>query len=142
MTAGQERDNFLTQTKWTVRPFICYDVRFPVWLRNDNNYDLLLGVSNFPDARVNAWKSLCIARAIENQCYLIGVNGMGTDPTDIYYSGHSLCVAPDGNILLDTKKQTGIFTIEIDKQKVDRFRAKYPFLNDRDRFTILGNEPN
>ncbi|WP_236975580.1 nitrilase-related carbon-nitrogen hydrolase [Membranihabitans maritimus] len=142
MTPGKKRENFLIRANWNVRPFICYDVRFPVWLRNDNNYDLLLGVSNFPHARITAWKSLCIARAIENQCYLMGVNGMGSDHNGIYYSGHSLCIGPDGEVLLDTKEKTGLFSIEINKTHLNRFRAKYPFLNDRDEFTILGNESN
>lgn len=142
MSKGEHRESILFNSGWKIRPFICYDIRFPVWLRNDDQYDLLLGVSNFPDARIKTWKTLCTARAIENQSYLVGVNGMGTDPDGIYYSGHSLFIAPDGEVLSDTKEANGVFHFELDKKFLQQIRSKYPFLKDRDPFTILGNESN
>lgn len=78
---------------------ICYDLRFPVWLRNRGDYDVLVCVANWPVARSTAWRALLIARAIENQCYVLGVNRVGIDGTQTPYGGGSLVVGPDGVIL-------------------------------------------
>jgi len=77
---------------WNIKPSICYDLRFPVWLRSKNNYDILLVVANWPQVRVDAWKKLLMARAIENQCYIVGVNRCGIDGNGIEYNGATMVV--------------------------------------------------
>jgi omega-amidase len=84
---------------WKIKPLVCYDLRFPVWCRNTEGYDLLLFVANWPERRILAWKSLLVARAIENQCYVAGVNRVGDDGNGIYHSGDSMVIDPKGEIL-------------------------------------------
>ncbi|MEL6660677.1 MAG: amidohydrolase, partial [Bacteroidota bacterium] len=96
-TAGTEQ-LVLTYRDWKIMPLVCYDLRFPVWSRNQFQYDLLLYVANFPDKRGFAWRTLLQARAIENQSYTIGLNRVGTDGNGIYYAGDSMLVNYDGSI--------------------------------------------
>ncbi|MFM9951610.1 MAG: amidohydrolase [Saprospiraceae bacterium] len=123
---------------WKICPLICYDLRFPVWSRNTENYDLLLYVANFPERRRHAWTALLTARAIENQAYTIGVNRVGKDGQDIAYSGDSCVVDYEGNVLYHLAKVEGVHTIELSADAQQAFREKFPFLKDQDVFTYGG----
>ncbi len=118
-------------------PLICYDLRFPVWARNTENYDLLIYVANWPNARIFAWETLLKARAIENLCYVVGVNRVGIDNNNLVYSGHSAVYNTMGETLLDfeTGKQD-IKTITLQKNHIIETRNKFRFLDDRDEFEI------
>ena len=117
-------------------PLVCYDLRFPVFSRNVEDYDLLIYVANWPKIRVNAWDILLKARAVENICYTIGVNRIGTDANNHEYVGHSQAVDFLGNYLLEPQETDGIFIIELDKEKLLETRNKLAFLNDKDDFEI------
>jgi len=118
-----------------VRANICYDLRFPVWSSNDTGYDVLLYSANWPDKRIEAWKALLIARAIENQCYVIGCNCVGQDAWGNTYEGHSAIIGPDGTVL-KTLKGSGILEEELDKKALETFRKELPFLKDADAFKL------
>ncbi len=122
---------------WKIFPGICYDLRFPVWSRNNLGYDLLIYVANWPQQRDEHWKTLLRARAIENQCYVIGVNRLGQDNHGISYIGNSCVIAYDGSILtmLDQNKNTG--TIEINRDDMLDYRRKLNFLPDQDSFHLI-----
>lgn len=134
-TAGAEQ-LLLNHKGWKIMPLICYDLRFPVWSRNQFQYDLLLYVANFPDKRGNAWRSLLQARAIENQSYTIGLNRVGTDGNGIYYAGDSMLVSYDGTILNHLPPRELVREITISKGPQDTFRKKLAFLPDQDQFMI------
>ena len=126
---------------WKINLQVCYDLRFPVWARQcvkDGvfEYDVLIYVANWPARRSVAWKTLLQARAIENQCYVIGVNRVGDDGNNIYYSGESMVVDPLGEILYCKKDEEDIFTVELSKKHLDEVRNKFPFWKDADRFMI------
>lgn len=130
--------NLLWEYKgWRIRPLICYDLRFPVWSRNVDSFDLLIYVANWPAKRIQAWKKLLAARAIENQCYVIGVNRLGQDPNGNYYSGDSVILDFEGTILQSANSQEGIFTQVLDLSSLHQFRREYNFLADRDEFIII-----
>ena len=119
---------------WRIKPLICYDLRFPVWSRNQNDYDLLIYVANWPESRRDAWMTLLKARSIENQCYVIGVNRVGIDSTATY-TGDSLVFSPKGEELLalvDSNDRIG--EVQINKDKLDQFRDKFPAWEDRNNF--------
>jgi len=119
-------------------PLICYDLRFPVWSRNTSKIDLLLFVANWPNARMLAWDTLLKARAIENLCYVAGLNRVGTDSNDLIYTGHSAVYDAMGETLL--KFQAGeeaIRSITISKAHIENIRERFRFLEDRDEFKIL-----
>ncbi len=134
-TAGQEQ-LLIQHQGWTIMPLICYDLRFPVWSRNQFQYDLLLYVANFPDKRGLAWRTLLQARAIENQSYTIGLNRVGLDGNGIYYAGDSTLVSYDGSILAHLPAREWVQEVEIYKEPQERFRSKLAFLPDQDRFQI------
>lgn len=116
---------------------ICYDLRFPVWSRQQGVlYDVLLYVANWPEKRSTAWKTLLVARAIENQCYVIGVNRVGTDGNGIYHSGNSLVVSPLGEVLYHKADEEDIYTFTLDSNTIKSVREKLPFLDDADIFEI------
>ena len=116
---------------------ICYDLRFPAFSRNKkNSYDLLVFVANWPAARRTQWRALLQARAIENQCVVAGVNRIGSDGNGTEYSGDSLLVSPEGEVLIDAKDQDGIFTQEIDLASVRAYRERFPAWRDQDQFSI------
>ena len=121
---------------WSTIPSICYDLRFPVWLRNQKDYQVMLCVANWPNSRALAWRSLLVARAIENQAYVVGVNRVGTDGTGTVYGGASMVVGPDGVILAQMGDQEGLCSVVLDAHALAVFRRAYPFLADADSFSI------
>lgn len=139
---------------WKVNLQICYDLRFPVWARQQSQpvdisdeasgvvraaspeYDVLLYVANWPERRSHAWKTLLMARAIENQCYVIGVNRVGNDGNGIYHSGDSMVIDPLGEILYHRSGQEDVFTAALDKGKLEEVRQKMPFWKDGDHFML------
>ena len=125
---------------WKFNLQVCYDLRFPVWARQapgaEPEYDVLIYVANWPDRRIHAWKTLLCARAIENQCYVIGVNRVGNDANNIYHSGNSLVVDPLGEVLYYKADEEDVFTITLEKNRLLEARAKFPFLKDADDFRI------
>lgn len=137
-TYEQGKQNVLIEYKgWKIRPQICYDLRFPVFIRNTDNYDLLIFVANWPETRINAWDTLLKARAIENLCYAIGVNRVGDDANNLKYNGHSAIYNPLGNEIcspIHVEEKTVVVTLE--KSVIDKTRNQLNFLNDRDQFKI------
>lgn len=145
-TAGSKR--LIASVKgWKINLQICYDLRFPVWARqsvstaeqsngSSPEYDLLIYVANWPEKRIHAWKILLQARAIENQCFVIGVNRVGEDGNGIHYSGESMVVNPMGEVVYTKKNEEDIFTITLDKEELNSIREKFPFLKDADSFFI------
>ncbi len=128
---------------WKICPLICYDLRFPIWSRNkvvDNSfdYDVLVYIANWPERRSSIWETLLKARAIENQCYTIGVNRIGNDGNNISHSGNSLVSDFFGAVLsnIEPHKQT-IETIVLSKEKLAEFRRSFPAHLDADNFEIL-----
>lgn len=120
-----------------VRPLVCYDLRFPVWLRRRDDYDLLACVANWPAARLDAWRTLLKARAIENQSFVAGVNILGRDGTGVDYAGSSVVFGPDGRCLLDAQDQEGVFSVELDLDDLARYRAAFPAWQDADGFQLI-----
>ena len=115
---------------------VCYDLRFPVWSRSRKDYDAILYVANWPTSRVEAWLALLRARAIENQCYVAGVNRVGTDPA-CDYCGGTLCIDPYGKTLAECERgKTGSVTVELDMDSLEAFRQKFPVLEDADGFDL------
>ena len=117
---------------WKICPLICYDLRFPIWNRNLEDYDLAIYVANWPDRRSYHWRSLLTARAIENQCYVAAVNRVGTDGKDLYYSGYSSLIDPAGEILYQRADSEDIQQFDISLEHLKEVRTKLPFLKDRD----------
>jgi len=148
---------------WKLNLEVCYDLRFPVWarqqvehgaqhdiltshpssppLRKEDGrgtleYDVLTYVANWPERRIHAWRTLLQARAIENQCYVIGVNRVGYDGNNIYHNGNSMVVDPMGEILYEKQHDEDIFTITLQKERLNEVRNKFPFWKDGDKFII------
>jgi predicted amidohydrolase len=135
-TAGHERVVF-SYRGLRILPTVCYDLRFPVWLRNRNDYDLMINSSNWPAPRQDVWNTLLRARAIENQCYVAGVNRLGTDGEGIRYEGESAIVGPKCEILArGTADTSSLICSEISAEELSSFREKFPVLNDADDFVI------
>jgi predicted amidohydrolase len=136
-TAGAEKI-IIHYKGWKICPLICYDLRFPIWSRNTNNeYDLLLYTANWPKPRVNAWSKLLEARAIENQCYVIGVNRVGKDGLKKEYTGKSAAIDAKGyKINKSNSRFTTIETVKLNLKELKDFRKKFPLVNDADSFTI------
>ncbi|OUR98258.1 nitrilase family protein [Flavobacteriales bacterium 33_180_T64] len=122
---------------WKIKPLICYDLRFPVWARNTNDYDLLLYVANWPKVRISAWDTLLKARAIENMSYCIGVNRVGLDANTYEYSGHSAAYDVLGKRIdsIPNNKEA-IEIIALNKDHILNYREKFGFLKDKDVFTL------
>ena len=121
---------------WRIRPMVCYDLRFPVWSRNRNDYDLLVYVANWPDRRHQAWETLLRARAIENLACVAGVNRVGTDGNGIHYAGGSAIIDYLGNYLASPGEAEGLFPATLDMTGLLEFREKFPFHLDADEFTL------
>lgn len=122
---------------------VCYDLRFPVWCRHnfalnegEPEYDMLIYVANWPERRNHAWKTLLQARAIENQCYVAGVNRVGNDGNNIYHSGDSMIVNAMGEVLYSKAHEEDIHTITLEKEHIEAIRTRLPFWKDADKFTI------
>jgi predicted amidohydrolase len=122
---------------WKVSPLICYDLRFPVFSRNQEDYDLLVYVANWPVSRISQWKKLLPARAIENQSYVVAVNRIGEDNNHIIFNGSSCVIDFEGNTLANLNDKDVCFKIELNKSKLFNYRKKFPFLSDKDSFTIV-----
>jgi predicted amidohydrolase len=153
-TAGNKR--LIASVKgWKINLQICYDLRFPVWARNRittmeksmgeeiqsahdirPEFDVLIYVANWPERRSHAWKTLLCARAIENQCYVIGVNRIGIDGNNISHSGNSLVIDPLGEVLYHMVDEEDIFTITLQKEWLNEVRNKFPFWKDADDFNF------
>ena len=156
-SAGHKR--LLASVKgWKILLLVCYDLRFPVWSRQapqerdapgpatapgdaapdarDLEYDLIIYVANWPQRRSLAWKTLLQARAIENQAYAIGVNRVGDDGNNIAHSGDSMIIDPLGEILYHEADKEDVFTLTLEKEKLDAIRERFPFWKDADRFHI------
>jgi predicted amidohydrolase len=134
-TAGKSK--LIVEYKgWKICPLICYDLRFPVFSRNQNDCDLLLYVANWPNMRANAWNALLKARAIENMSYTIGVNRIGADENGNTYFGDSQVVDSMGNYSMNPQQSEGVFIVELDKKSQDLNRKKFGFLNDADQFEL------
>ena len=116
---------------------VCYDLRFPVWARNRGDYDMILYVASWPVPRISAWSTLLLARAIENQCYVAGVNRIGTDPT-CEYCGASVVINPYGKQIASCPDNTEhVAFAEIDMEELNAFRQKFPALDDADSFQLV-----
>ncbi len=137
-TYQQGKDQTLIAYKgWKIRPQICYDLRFPVFIRNTDRYDLLIFVANWPETRVNAWDTLLKARAIENLSYVVGVNRVGEDANNLKYNGHSAVYDPLGNeICYPIENDEKVAIVSISKGNVEAVRKQLNFLNDMDNFKI------
>jgi len=123
---------------WKICLMICYDLRFPVWSRNDVAYDLLVYVANWPEKRIAAWGTLLKARAIENVCYTIGVNRVGLDANNYNYVGHTQVIDPLGNIIENSDEENQmVIEATLDKSALNTTRNRFQFLNDRDSFEIV-----
>lgn len=140
-TAGRQR--FVASVNGCkVALFVCYDLRFPVWSRQQFDaeqnfeYDIAIYVANWPQRRSVAWKTLLQARAIENQCYVIGVNRVGNDGNNIYYNGDSMVVDPLGENLYQKTDVEDVFTFTLQKETLEEVRKKFPFWRDADAFHI------
>ncbi len=137
---------------WKINLLVCYDLRFPVWARQaapsqpppvgkekegqGPEYDIIIYVANWPQRRNHAWKTLLQARAIENQCYVVGVNRVGDDGNGLHYSGDSMVVDPLGEVLYSMADKEDVFTITLQKEKLEEIRTKFPFWKDADGFSI------
>ena len=133
--AGKET-TLIEYAGFRIRPLVCYDLRFPVFARNSDNYDLLLCVANWPAARIQAWNALLRARAIENMAYSIGVNRTGKDAYRLTYPGASAAYNALGDELIFMKEKNTIISFIIDLDTLHNTRKKLPFLEDRDDFTL------
>ncbi len=122
---------------WRICPLICYDLRFPVWSRNKDDYDLLVYVANWPDKRRRHWINLLTARAIENQCWCIGVNRIGTDGNRHHYAGDSLVCDPLGDIVADAGDHDTVIKLSLSREMLQQTRKQLPFLRDADNFQLL-----
>jgi omega-amidase len=128
---------------WKICPLICYDIRFPVWSKNRYinsqwDYDLLLYVANWPSARSNIWTTLLAARAIENQAYVAGINRVGADGNNIFYSGDSMVLDPSGNVIAKCNdNKPDVITLQLSRDELAENRSKLAVNNDWDQFVIL-----
>lgn len=121
---------------WKICPQICYDLRFPVWSRNTEGYDLLVYIASWPERRNDHWKQLLIARAIENQAYVVGVNRVGTDGKDFSYTGDTSVIDYAGKVLYRVSETEDVFTIALSHETLSQYREGLPFLADRDAFEM------
>jgi len=133
-----EKKVIINYKGWKLCPLICYDLRFPVWARNVENYDVLFYVANWPKPRINAWDALLKARAIENMSYCIGVNRVGLDNNNYEYSGHSAAYDGLGELLTNFEdSKEGLEIVTLSKKHISTIRNTLKFLDDKDRFTIM-----
>jgi len=119
-----------------IKPLVCYDLRFPVWCRTTSPVEVMVFCASWPAARISAWDALLKARAIENQCFVLGVNRIGKDGANIAYNGHSQAIDAYGNVLAFSEKEE-VLTLELDIEELNRFREKFPVANDADNFRLI-----
>jgi predicted amidohydrolase len=142
--AGEEkvysegRQNITVELRgWKIRPFICYDLRFPVWTRNiENRYDAAIFIANWPERRSAHWKLLLQARAVENQCYVIGVNRVGIDGNGHRYSGDSSIIDPFGNIIFQKHNKAITYMTDLSYKTLKNARESFPVWMDADNDLI------
>ena len=134
-TAGTQKV-IVDYLDWKICLQICYDLRFPVFARNVENYDLVLYVANWPKVRTNAWDALLKARAIENLSYVAAVNRIGLDDNNFEHIGHSQLIDFWGNYIVEPQETEGVFVAELDKNAMIEMRKRLNFLNDKDDFEI------
>lgn len=127
----------VTYRGWRICPLVCYDLRFPVWSRNRDDYDLLLYVANWPKPRVNAWSTLLAARAIENLSFVVGVNRIGEDGNGVTYPGESAAYDYLGKPLAELGDKKGKATVTLDAAGLAKFRDRFPVHLDADSFRLL-----
>lgn len=134
-SAGKQRRIFELQD-WRICPLVCYDIRFPAWCRGVDEFDLQIFVANWPATRSSAWRTLLPARAVENQCYSIGVNRVGTDGNDRCYTGDSGAFDFLGNAVVDCGDESVTETVTLPGAPLERYRKKFPAYLDADRISI------
>ncbi|MBF4465976.1 nitrilase family protein [Flavobacterium sp. LC2016-12] len=134
-TSGKEKV-IVDYLGWKICLQVCYDLRFPVFVRNVESYDLILYVANWPKVRTNAWDILLKARAVENLSYVVGVNRIGLDAHNYEHIGHSQAVDYLGNYILEPQEIEGVFIVDLDKNAMLETRKKLDFLSDKDFFEI------
>lgn len=135
-TAGKKR-LVISYKGWKICPQVCYDLRFPVWSRNQNDYDVLLFVANWPERRRHAWQSLLLARAIENQCYVVAVNRVGKDGKNMIYAGDSIAYDMWGVPMTAIKPYKGaVVTVALKQSLLQKARLDFPVGKDADRFSL------
>lgn len=133
--AGGAKQTFMVKG-WRVCPMVCYDLRFPVWFRNQADYDLLVCVANWPAARREAWTTLLKARAIENQAYVAAVNIVGVDGNEVVYSGGSAAYSADGAALCELFDEPAMRTVKLERAPLLELRAAFPVWRDADRYQV------
>jgi predicted amidohydrolase len=119
---------------WKIMPIICYDLRFPAWCRNTDAYDVMIVVANWPQRRIHHWEKLLYARAIENQCYVMATNRIGTDGTGLNYNGMSMAISPMGECLDQVIDHEAVIYTTLQYNNISKIRKELPFLSDRDDF--------
>ena len=134
-TAGTQR-LLIDYKGWKICPLVCYDLRFPVFSRNNVNYDLLIYVASWPEKRIYAWDTLIKARAIENMSYTVGVNRIGVDGFKANYIGHSQVIDYMGQYIVEPFEDEKVVYVNLDKEIKDNAIEKLGFLKDQDTFTI------
>lgn len=141
---GEEQKHFsagsrsvtLNYKGFRIRLAVCYDLRFPVWLRNNDHYDLLLIAANWPERRSYAWRQLLIARAIENQCFVAAVNRVGNDGSGVYHNGCSVFLNPKGEVLEERMDEECVMHTTFNLDELKQIRRDLPFLSDADAFEL------
>ncbi|WP_345830817.1 amidohydrolase [Erwinia sp. HDF1-3R] len=134
--AGDRRE-IIEWRGWRILPQVCYDLRFPVFSRSRNDYDLALYVANWPEARAAHWQALLLARAIENQAYIAGCNRVGSDGNHHHYSGDSRIISPQGEILAAGEPhQPAVLNAELSMETLSDYRERFPAWRDADTFTL------
>jgi len=121
---------------WKICPMVCYDLRFPVWIRNVEEYDALIFVANWPEKRIQQWRKLLQARAIENQCFVVGLNRVGKDGNDFNYTGSSMAVDTQGEIMAEIGNEEKAEFVTLNHESLELTRRYMPFLADMDGFEI------
>ncbi len=132
-TAGEQR-KVVEYKGFNILLQVCYDLRFPVFQRNLGDYDLMLNVANWPNTRVEAWRTLLKARAIENQALVFGLNRIGTDGNNLNYEESTLALLPDGTEI--STRENALVIAEFNLEELQKFRERFPFLKDADKFEI------
>ncbi len=122
---------------WKICPMVCFDLRFPVWIRNAEEYDCFIVNANWPERRSNHWRTFLQSRAIENQVYCIGVNRVGKDGNEVYFCGDSMVVDPLGEPRVHTKHSEQVLNYTLDYEEIRKIRRYMPFLKERDQFNLL-----